>query len=182
MKMPALHRKERRRLGWTLGAFICLLFLIYRASILDALFAGPASAVAQLTVLLLGQGGFAAVSEGNLVVLPSGVIYEISYRCLGILPVSFLAVCILASAGRPSDKLVGIFGGAAVLLSLNQVRIVHLIVLHEASPEAFGLMHDVVWGTVPVLGILLLLSGWRCWAGRAGHLSLNRRPDGATCQ
>ncbi|GAB4393977.1 MAG: hypothetical protein Tsb0032_15410 [Kiloniellaceae bacterium] len=167
MRRPVLHVREQRRLVWALGVFACLAFLVYRAPLLDPLFAGPAAAVADFTVLLLTQAGFVAASEGNRVILSSGVIYEVSYRCLGILPVSFLAICILVLNGRLSEKLVGVCGGAAVLLGLNQVRIVHLIVLNEASPQAFALMHDVVWGTAPVLGVLLLLVGWRSWAERA---------------
>lgn len=154
------------RLLLALAVYTGIVALTYREAVFGPLLAEVTSTLALTTAALLREVGLDAIAEGRTVLLASGTVYDVSYRCTGVLPITCLSVCILASHAGPRAKLAGIGAGTAVLLALNQVRIVHLIWIHEVDTPFFRFAHDVLWGTVPVLAVLGLFAGWRIWLQR----------------
>lgn len=158
--MPVLS-SERWRLFLALAVYATLMAVIYQEEVVGLLLSGATVQLGVTTAALLKLFGLTAVTAGNLVVLASGTTFEISYRCSGFLPATCLIVCILASHGRLAMKFTGIATGVSILLVLNQVRILHLILIHAADPAGFQFAHDVLWGSVPVFAVLGIFAGWR---------------------
>lgn len=160
--MP-VHKTERYRLFLALVVYVAIITVTYREEMVGMLLAGVTAQLAVTTASLLDLFGLAAVTEGNLVVLASGTVFEVSYRCSGFLPITCLIVCILASYARPHAKCTGIVLGILVLLALNQVRVVHLILIHTHHPAWFQIAHNVLWGIAPVVAVLGMFAAWRVW-------------------
>lgn len=159
---------ERRRVLWSLAVYSCVIVAFYRGTVLDQPLLKLTSALAHLSAESLRWLGFTAIADGNIILLASGGMYELSYRCTGILPISCLVVCLLASKGPAGWKVMGILLGTGFLSLLNEVRILHLISINEGKPELFDFMHDVLWGSLPVLAVPLLFVGWRRWVWKHG--------------
>ena len=160
----ALLGTERYRILGALAAYVAVLAVVYREEFVGKLLGGATARLADMTAALLELFGLTAVTQGKLIVLASGTTFDVSYRCSGFLPITCLAVCILASRARPAAKLAGIAIGVVVLLALNQVRILHLILIHTNHPAWFQIAHDVLWGSAPVLAVLAVFAGWRVWS------------------
>ena len=156
---------ERGRILGALAGYVAVLAVFYREEFVGRLLAGATAWLAEATAAWLEVFGFSAVTDGKLLTL-AGTTFDVSYRCSGFLPITCLAVCILASHGRPAAKLIGIAAGAVFLLALNQVRILHLIVIHTEHRAWFDLAHDVLWGAAPVLAVLAIFALWRHWSWR----------------
>lgn len=162
---------ERSRLLWALTIYGGFVLIAYREPLIGSILVGATSQIASITASILQSFEQTATVNGNLIVLSSGESYEISYRCLGILPMACLTVCIIASQARVGTKAIGVCFGVVFLSVVNEVRIVDLILIHSRSPESFHFAHDVMWGSVPILLVPLFFIAWRHWAGhRDGKL------------
>ncbi len=158
--MPVLNT-ERKRLFLAIGVYAAVIAAAYREEIVGVLLGGVTAQIAVSTAALLKLFGLTAAADGNLVVLASGMTFEVSYRCAGFLPITSLIVCILASHARLAAKITGIAIGVSILLALNQVRILHLILIHANHRAWFQFSHDVLWGSVPIFAVLVIFAGWR---------------------
>jgi exosortase/archaeosortase family protein len=132
----------------------------------------PTAALTHSTVQALG---LEADRIGNVLSHPGGFAYEVSYRCVGFLPIACLAAVVLASRGRFTDKLAGILVGVLVLSGFNQARLVHLYYVGVNRRDIFDAAHIFLWGT--------LTASWLCWLKwsrrRTRPMTTGRQYDGA---
>jgi exosortase H (IPTLxxWG-CTERM-specific) len=144
--------------------FTGLVLLVYRADALGSLLAPLTALTARMTLVLLHWSGMEATRAATVISHPNGFAYEIYYRCIGFLPVAFLAASILASPGSLRRKVAGLAVGVPVLIGLNLTRLVHLFYLGVHNPAAFNVAHTLLWEGFLVLTILGLWLGWMGWS------------------
>lgn len=158
---------DRLRLLWALVVYGGVVAVVYREQVLGPLLGTVTAQLALTSAALLQSLGISVTTEGNLL-LTSSTMYEISYRCTGVLPISGLMVCILASRAPGRIKAAGIVVGALLLIILNQLRIVHVIMIGSSDPDMFRLAHDVYWNSAMVLSVLMIFAFWKKWARYKG--------------
>jgi len=155
-------KNEQFRLFWAVVINGGLLAVFYQGQIFETFFSGITTKLALSTAEFLKISGLAATAQGNLILTP-GTVYEVSYLCTGFLLIAWLAVFMLASFAPPRFKISGIVIGSLSLLVLNQIRIVHVILVGETDPEMFQLVHDIYWNGALILFVLVFFSIWRRW-------------------
>jgi len=136
------------------------LVAVDRADVLEHLLAPVTGLTASATLASLQALGFDVQRHGTVIRELGGFSYDIGYRCTGVLPVAILAAAIVAWPARPRPKLYGVAIGLASLLALNLARLVHLFAVGSATPQQFGLWHDLIWQGLMVLAVLALWFGW----------------------
>jgi exosortase/archaeosortase family protein len=112
--------------------------------------------VAGAVLNVLGQG---VTVQGTQVSSPAFSI-DIHRGCDATEPLALYVAALLAFPARGCRKPLGLLVGAALLLALNQARVVSLFFVGKLWPRAFDLMHGEIW---QVLFILLALVLWAWW-------------------
>lgn len=155
---------EARRLGRVLITFALLIALFYGLTLTSFYRETPAPASLELSARLaagilsfLGEG---ATAEGNAIRSPRYGL-TIGEACDALEPLGLYAAAVLASPVALSLRLLGLLGGAVILLSVNQLRIVSLYYVGIYYPRAFDMLHTEVW---QALIIVLGVAGWIIWA------------------
>jgi len=136
----------------------------YREELLGGVLAPWALGTATVTAFLLDAFGIEAVRIGSTISEPEGFGYLINYSCTGILPLAFLTVGIAAFPADRRSRLIGLAIAGPVLLTLNQIRLVHLFHVGSTNLGRYDFMHLVVWEWVIVGAVLGLWMGWVIWA------------------
>lgn len=105
--------------------------------------------VSQDTIELRHAGGFAC---------------DLDPACTALVPLLLLATAIVTSALSSSRKALGLLGGAAMMLLVNQVRLTSLVWYGVHAPQWLDALHDWSWPALLVsCGVLywtLLHRGW----------------------
>lgn len=163
--------RDRLRVGLVAATLLAVVLLTPRRPVLQDVLAPLEEMTARVTQALLEAGGLEVEREGAVLSHASGFAYEVYWRCTGLLPGVFVAGLILASPGSARDRGVGAAAGAAVVLVVNFVRLVHLFHLGVRHPAVFGWAHSVIWEAGIVLLVLAVWRGWVRWStGRPGVL------------
>jgi exosortase/archaeosortase family protein len=149
-----------------MASFVGVIFLTYRQDVLGFLLAPLTRLTARTTLALLHLAGMEAVRVTTLIYHPDGFAYEIYYRCTGFLPLTFLAVSILAYRGPLRCKFVGLAAGLPILVTLNFTRLVHLFYIGVYNPAAFDIAHTIVWETLLIVAIIGIWMGWTRWSDK----------------
>ena len=106
---------------------------------------GPVREVTSVvTAWLLGLVGTVASGEGALLRAGS-VRFAVVPDCTPAGPLLLLSGTILAFPARIRSKLIGLVVGALALTALNFLRLVALVLIGLARPEALGIAHLVAW-------------------------------------
>jgi archaeosortase B (VPXXXP-CTERM-specific) len=156
--------RDKFRFAAAMVSFMGVAVLLYRDSVLGAILSPLAVLTAQATLFLLHLSGIEAAQAASQIYHPGGFAYEVCYRCTGILPAAFLAVAILAYPGALSRKVIGLFLGVPVLISLNLARLMHLYYVGVHNPAAFDLAHGYLWECLLILATFGIWFGWMRWA------------------
>ena len=90
-------------------------------------------------------------------VLPSCSAFEI---------LCFFASAVIAFPMPFAKKLAGVAAGAAILLTLNLVRIMSLYFIGVHYPGAFNIIHEEIWAMLLVIAPVVLYVAWIKWAAR----------------
>lgn len=126
---------------------------------------------AQFTAYITGQViqilGIDVGQNGTVIFRPYVFAYEINYRCIGVLPVSALAIALIVSPVGFGAKLIGMAIGVPLVLVLNVVRLVHLFELGVNHPDYFWLAHRVLWEAAMLGSVLLIWVVWMRWSSGA---------------
>lgn len=129
---PELHGPFRPLVVWT-------------AAVSDRLIRGCGMEVARVGALLSHPGGFSVA---------------IDYVCSGVIPAAIVLLTVVIVPCPLPAKVLGFAAGVALTLLLNFCRIVHLYHTGVVHPEAFVLMHKVVWNIAAVAITLAYISVW----------------------
>jgi exosortase H (IPTLxxWG-CTERM-specific) len=146
--------------------FFGLLVLLYALSFtpvcrraLDALPAGNAR-LASVILNWLGEGTQAA----GLTIFSAKYAIAVLPECSATEFLLFFCATVLAFPSRMGRKILGIFVGVAVLLFLNQLRIVSLYYVGAHFPKYFDTTHEELWGILLISAEIVLCAAWIGWA------------------
>ncbi|NIR45335.1 MAG: hypothetical protein GWN99_13030 [Gemmatimonadetes bacterium] len=132
----------------------------------------PLRVLTARAVLVIVQGaGIDAFRDVSALYGPGGFAYQISRGCLGLVPVAFLVVGVLAYPGERRRKLQALAVGVPALFALNLARLVHLFYLGVYRPDLFSLAHQLFWQAGIVAAVFLV------WVAAIGYLETNGRPS-----
>lgn len=91
---------------------------------------------------------------------------QVNRECAAIEASVLFAAVVLASPVKFRARLVGVFGGVALLALINVVRIVTLYFTGAYFPKMFNIMHIEVWQPAFIVLALLMWIFWALWATR----------------
>lgn len=125
--------------------------------------------------LLLSLFGFEASADGTRVFLDYLPV-EVVRGCDAMEPIALYLAAVVAVQMSWRSKLVGLFGGLAILGAINTVRIAILTYVSAKHPQAFETVHLTVAQTAFILCTVSLWVLWAVWATardakRAAHAS-----------
>jgi exosortase/archaeosortase family protein len=158
-KSPVVHFAGK------FGLLLVLYYVVVLIPFFDRLFYGYLCASARVGGALLNLLGH------QVEVLATSIRsanYGINVRrgCDAIEPFWFYAAGVLASPMSFARKLPGILAGAALILTLNLVRIVSLFLIGCHAPGFFDTAHLEIWPVVFIVTSIALWIGWMSWAKR----------------
>ncbi|MCP3981585.1 MAG: hypothetical protein GY716_19980 [bacterium] len=167
-KTPAASAAASRRpvLRFVVGFLVLIVpfsAFFYGVLVKTAVFESYLAANASAAAGLLSLFGEEARASGTLLQSPEATL-EIRHGCDAILPTAIFLAAVLASPVPWSRRWPALPIGAALLLSINLVRIVSLYYTRVHIPSWFHTMHVDVWQ--PAF-IFLALALWLFWALRA---------------
>lgn len=117
------------------------------------------SANAKISSFILNILGMQTVANKETI---SSAAYSISIArgCDALEAMALFASALLTFPARWKHKLIGFFGGIALLFSLNIVRVVSLYLVGLYYPKAFEFMHVEAW---QVIFIIFAIGIWIFW-------------------
>lgn len=133
-----------------------LVLLDAREEVLGPVLLPLRSLTAKTALALIHWLGMEAVREASAIHHPGGFAYEISRGCVGLVPIAFLVVSVLAYPGHQRTRLAGLALGIPFLVVLNLIRLVHLFYLGVHQPQLFELAHKLLWQAVIVFAVFAL--------------------------
>lgn len=107
--------------------------------------------------------------NGNAVTV-GGMQLEINHECTAFFVLLIYASFLLAYPATTWERLRGFVQGAAILLTVNQVRLIGLVVVINLWPPLFHYFHEYFW-QVLFLGLTTVLAH-RWLSTLAGHREL----------
>lgn len=149
------------RFAGSLGLGLLLLFGFMRTEFFRETVA-PASLElnASFAAAILSLLGEQAVASGNEIDSPR-LPLRIWEGCDALEPLAVFVAAVVAFPARALVRGLGLLGGAALFLVINQLRIVTLYFTGIHLPRAFDAMHIDIW---QALFLLLGVSIWLAWA------------------
>ena len=115
---------------------------------------------AQASAAMLSGMGFPMVQEQTLLTHAAGFSGDIDYACTALIPATLLAAAILPWPASWQWRLMGVLVGTALVILLNQLRIVSLVFLGVRESAWFDVAHLWLW---PVALMLVTVSYWYGW-------------------
>jgi exosortase/archaeosortase family protein len=144
--------------------FLCAgLLLVARDGRVGSALAPAATLTARVAAAVLERTGVAVSRDETVLREAGGFAYEIDASCTGLPLVVLVSAGMLAWGGLRWRAVAGAVVAGALLLGLNQVRLVHLFLVGAYRPDAFGLVHDVVWRLALSVAALAIWLGWWWW-------------------
>jgi exosortase/archaeosortase family protein len=162
----ALSARDAARFLGTTAIIVGLLFAFSRTEFYEESVRRPsldlsASAAASIIALL----GIDVVALGNEV-RSSDFTLNIQDGCDALEPVALYSAAVLACPVAWGLRLIGLLGGALLLVAINQLRTVSLFLTGIHYPEAFDVLHLDVWQALFIfLGVSIWI-GWAQWTLR----------------
>jgi exosortase/archaeosortase family protein len=153
------------------ATFAVAVALVFRDEVVGPIVLPLRVLTARVVLVLVHGAGLDAVREVSALYHPGGFAYEISRGCLGLVPVAFLVVGVLAYPGERHRKLWALIIGVPALFALNLVRLVHLFYLGVNRPDLFPLAHQVAWQAAIVTAVFVF------WLAATGYLEISGRPS-----
>jgi|GEM_PF-5760528 len=145
--------------------FVFVVLIPIPERILESILMPLTLATTRATLTLIHLIGIDATRSGMFVSHPDGFVYQITYRCTGIIPATVFCVWVLVFPKVPFRlKLVGFGIGLPILAAFNLLRLVHLFYVGIYSTSSFDLAHEVIWQSLIVLQIVGLCLGWALWS------------------
>lgn len=160
----AAASKFPARFGPGLAGFVLVPLLSLTPGIQNAL--APLNVLtARITAALIRLSGMPVLRDAAVLSHPLGFSCEIDFKCSGLILALFLGSALLMLPGHRGPKSLNILLGAAMVFSLNFLRLVSLFYFGVRYPQAFDFFHDIFWE------ILMLWSALAFWL-----FSLRRAP------
>ncbi len=145
-----------------LVVLFALLHTLLERPALDAPLLALNAATADAAMAWLALAGVTLVREGTLVLHAQGFATEVHQVCTALLPTALLAAGIATHPhGSVGRKALGMLLGAAVVVLVNQCRLVGVIWVGVQAPALFGVVHG--WLAPAALLALTTAYGW-AWA------------------
>jgi exosortase/archaeosortase family protein len=156
LESAASRRCNLRRLGWSLSLALAGLWAI------EVWPAAAATApieelTAQLTAAMLAAVGEPVVREAAVLVHGGGFACAITRACTALIPAVLLAAALLSQPLPWRTRLIALLAGTALVVAVNQLRLVSLVWLGVHAPGLFQTGHALVWPAV------LVLASAGCW-------------------
>ena len=149
------------RFAATLGLGLLLLFGLMRTGFFrEAVAPASLELSAGFSAAILSVLGEHAVADGNEIRSPRSTL-RIGEACDALQPLAVFFAAVVAFPASTLVRALGLLGGAALLVLINQLRIVTLYFTGIHLPRAFDAMHTEVW---QALFLLLGASIWLAWA------------------
>lgn len=152
----------------------CLRFAIYTGTFFTAayLLIGPEEApfrleIARAVGAIMRLLGIRATVHADTVTV-EGFAVKIVDQCTGLYETGLLTAAILAFPASPGQRVVGILAGAAVIASINLVRIASLLLLGVFFPTWFSGAHLYAWQAILIAAVA---GCWLAWAHRVRPLA-----------
>jgi archaeosortase B (VPXXXP-CTERM-specific) len=109
---------------------------------------------------LLGMHA-AVIEENNLVTWQNGQRgFTIIEECTGVFGLWIFSAFILATPTKLRWRLAGVGIGAAVILVINQLRLVALALVQTFVPSMFDFAHEYLWQVLFIIVIVALFLSW----------------------
>lgn len=169
---------SERGLAGRVAALVALFMLLHtllERPALDAPLFALNAATADAAIGPLALAGVVLWREGTLLLHAQGFVTEVHQVCTALLPVALLVVGIaMHPQGGVGRKLLGMLLGTAVVVLINQCRLVGVIWVGVQAPALFGLVHG--WLAPAALVALTTAYGW-AWARAASRAVSPSRPS-----
>ena len=88
---------------------------------------------------------------------------EIVFECTAILPIVLFVAAVAATPSQKKSKFVALAWGLPAIIIFNLVRLVSLVYIGHLAPQAFDMVHLLVWQPLTILFSLAL---WLLWVER----------------
>jgi exosortase H (IPTLxxWG-CTERM-specific) len=118
---------------------------------------------AKISSFLLNIFGVNTTANKEMISSPEFSI-SIARGCDGLEAMALFLSALLAFPAKWKFKLIGFFGGLAILFALNIVRIVSLYLVGLHYPKAFEFMHVEVWQVIFIIFAIGLWIFWLKWS------------------
>lgn len=129
------------RVAVLVALFVLLHYLLEQPALDVPLFALNA-ATADAAIAWLALAGVSLWRDGTLLLHAQGFATEVHQVCTALLPAALLGVGIaMHPRGRASHKLLGVLLGTALVVLVNQCRLVGVIWVGVQAPWLFGWVH-----------------------------------------
>lgn len=145
------------RLAWSLSLALAGLWAIEVWPSAAAVVAPLDELTAQLTAAMLAVLGVPVLREAVVLVHHGGFACAITRACTALIPAALLAAAVVSQPLPWRTRLIGLFAGTALVVAVNQIRLVSLVWLGVHTPALFQTAH------VLVSPALLMLASAGCW-------------------
>jgi exosortase/archaeosortase family protein len=161
---PASSERPRFSVARYVGSFLLILLVLEAVFLLYAVghpaFAAYLRGYASISAAVLRlMGEDVEVVESTIRSVRGSI--EVRRGCDAFQPAALLCANVLAFPAAFRHKLAGVFGGLALILALNLLRIISLFWLVDGDPDLFQAWHMTIW---PIGFILISLGIWLLWA------------------
>jgi len=129
-------------------------------------------ATAQVTAWAIALVGVEARAEGDEILCPSLSNLRIIFECTGAFPAIIFVAAVVAYPCRWRFRLAGAAVGVLAILAVNELRLMTLLYVGYAYPDAMEWVHLVAWQALFVVFVVML---WTFWAMRVARLEEGRR-------
>lgn len=161
--IPMSHAAVRR-VVLALGAVLAALWAIELHPGGEALFAPLNLLTAQLTAAMLGAVGVPVAREAAVLTHASGFACSIYQACTAFTPAALLAAAVLSSPLPWPARLTGVAVGTALLIGLNQLRLISVVWIGVHAPQLFDFVHFWLWHAI----LIAATAGyWLAWMSRS---------------
>lgn len=144
------------RFGLAMCASLLILVVLQQSPGIIRAMAPLDVVTARITAAVLQLSGMPVHQEAAVLSHPAGFSYKIYYNCTGLIAAGFLSAGLLVLPLRMTARLMQVLSGAALVLALNQVRLVSLFYIGVRYPQVFGFFHTVLWNA----GMLVFMLGF----------------------
>jgi exosortase/archaeosortase family protein len=141
----SLSRPSWRELAWTLTPALAALAAVTCVPMAESWLMPLTVITAQLTVLMSTAVGLPLAREATLLTHAGGFSSEIVLACTALLPAALLIAAVWLQPASRRARRWGAGVGAALMILLNQVRLVSLVWLGVHAPAWFEFAHHGWW-------------------------------------
>lgn len=102
-------------------------------------------------------------SVQNEVISFPNATFEIIYECTALFPFIIFSSAVLSYPSSLKKKFLGVSAGAAIIYSLNILRLIVLSLIGIHYPSVFRLVHSFLWESLFLLLVILIFFYWVNW-------------------